>query len=673
MGGIAVGRLIRTSLRRHRTVNRLYVLMAALMIAMLYAMLALIQDDALLARTVAMNDVTAAVPALLVGVLVVILLFAIVFLLYMNSILIERRTSNLRLYRRLGMPVSRIGLGLLGESLILGTGAIVLGIGGGWGFSKFLAMMLLRMMGVHRVVGLLWAPRAAAELTLLFLVVYAVLGLINAIYAGNVTMTTAASAPARVRRFQASGWHAVLAWLGAALLASSYLAAFNLVHLTYAMAQRYQGGGVWTLFAVPVIGIVSLYLVFKFSLPAFMNWLQRRPWVRQDATRLLTVTNLNKRLLRNVHSLFLTTVLATVTITVLGSGAMLYQFGQRSVTRSVALDMVASSTGVKSTFGKFKPQAIKRSAVLPTKLAAGRLNEPTHGTGDGDETIYNVLALSDYARIRRMQPTLPKLSLQSGQAAMILFGRTLYRHTWLGKRQHWSLTLTRTRERFAVTRVTGAFPLGDDGYFDRALVVPDRAYADLHALLDSLTGYTLHHTPAANAAVKRLDGAVSEDYVSGSAAVLAGKKAPRVKKVAGATDFSRRAVQFKAPLMAEMNVVFGMALFIVIILGVVFIVATASILLIKQLMLAAEDHQARTVLRQLGMPRPTERRVASAQTGMVFALPLVFGAVNSGLIIHYLSMFLNDPGVLLVIAIIMLYVLVYLAFGILTVKLTERP
>ncbi|WP_369385740.1 FtsX-like permease family protein, partial [Lacticaseibacillus camelliae] len=216
-GGIAVGRLIRTSLRRHRTVNRLYVLMAALMIAMLYAMLALIQDDALLARTVAMNDVTAAVPALLVGVLVVILLFAIVFLLYMNSILIERRTSNLRLYRRLGMPVSRIGLGLLGESLILGTGAIVLGIGGGWGFSKFLAMMLLRIMGVHRVVGLLWAPRAAAELTLLFLVVYAVLGLINAIYAGNVTMTTAASAPARVRRFQASGWHAVLAWLGAAL------------------------------------------------------------------------------------------------------------------------------------------------------------------------------------------------------------------------------------------------------------------------------------------------------------------------------------------------------------------------------------------------------------------------------------------------------------------------
>lgn len=116
-----------------------------------------------------------------------------------------------------------------------------------------------------------------------------------------------------------------------------------------------------------------------------------------------------------------------------------------------------------------------------------------------------------------------------------------------------------------------------------------------------------------------------------------------MKKVAGATDFSRRAVQFKAPLMAEMNVVFGMALFIVIILGVVFIVATASILLIKQLMLAAEDHQARTVLRQLGMPRPTERRVASAQTGMVFALPLVFGAVNSGLIIHYLSMFLNDP------------------------------
>ncbi|WP_203624050.1 FtsX-like permease family protein [Lacticaseibacillus sp. 866-1] len=665
-----MGQLIRTSLRRHRTVNRLYVLMAAAMIAVLYAVLALIEDDQLLAHAIDMNDLTAVVPALLVIVLVVILLFAIVFLLYMNSILIERRTASIRVYRRLGMPVSRIGFGLLLESLLLGAAATVLGIGLGWVFSKFLAMMLLRLMGVHKAVGLLWAPRAAVELAVLFLVVYAVLGTINAIYAGNVEMT-AESAANRTSRIPASGWRTLVAWAGAVVLVLSYAAAYNLVHLTYLMAQRYHGGGVWTLLAVPALGVVSLYVVFKVSLPALFVWLMKRPKLRRNAAALMTVTNVHKRLLRNVHSLFLTTLLATITITVLGSGAILYQFGQRSVTRSVALDMVASSTGVKQAFSKDTAAVIKRAVVLPTKLAAGRLSEPNHATGDGDETIYNVMALSDYTRIRRVQKGLPALTLGPHQAAMILFGRTLYQHTWLGKRQHWGLTLTRTHQRFAVKTVTGTFPLGDSAYFDRALVIPDRDFRQLLAPADPLTGYLLKQGQSGQAA-KQLNDGVGEDYVGGSAAILTGKKAPRVKATAGAADFGRRAVQFKAPLMGEMNVLFGMGLFIVILLGAVFIVATASILMIKQLMLAAEDHQARTILRQLGMPQPLEQRVAAAQTAVIFALPLAFGTLNSALMIRYLSMFLNDPGVFLVIVIVAVYILVYLAFGILTVRLTAR-
>lgn len=297
-------KLIRTNLRRHRTVDRLYVLMAAGMIAVLYAVLALIEAPAVLGRTVDMNDLTAAVPALLVGVLVVILLFTIVFLLYMNAILIERRTGNIRVYRLLGMPGGRLGLSLFCESLVLGGASVMLGVFGGWLFSKFMAMLLLRLMGIHQAVGMLWSPRVAGEIAGLFLVVYAVLGGINALYAGNLALLQGPQAKEQTLPRAASGWRVGVAWLGGVILAVSYLAAFNLVHLTYAMAQRFIGSGGWTLLAVPTVGMIGLYLVFRISLPTLFGWLQKRPQVRRNAVWLLTVADLHKRLVRNAHSLF---------------------------------------------------------------------------------------------------------------------------------------------------------------------------------------------------------------------------------------------------------------------------------------------------------------------------------------------------------------------------------
>ncbi|MCI1973053.1 MAG: ABC transporter permease [Lactobacillus sp.] len=668
----AVGRLIRSDFHRYATINRLYVAMSAVMVALLYAVLALIEDDALFAAADRYTEVSAAAPSVLLVLLVVALLFTIIFLLYMNTLLIERRARSISVYRLLGMPAGRIGLTLFYESLLLGAQTLVIGFALGLLLSKFLAMMLLRLMALPMTVGLLWQPHAMLELVAVFTVVYAVIGVINGIYVAHIPIGRRYQLPAQGLPTRVTGWRMVWATVGWVLLIGSYLGAYNLVHLAYAVSQSRFGHGYVVLWAVLAVGLVGLYLVFRYSLPTLTSRLVRLPFFRHHAVRLLTLTNLNERLQRNVHSLFLTTLLATGTITVLGSGAIFYQFGQAGVNQSISMDLAASPYGLKTTYHDLNPDWIKQTVVLPTKLAAGRLHTQHGQPGDGDETFYNVIALKDYQRIAKVQKGLAKLTLKPGQAVMAVYGRSLYQHTWLNQRRQWSITLPRTGQKFQLQSVSNQFPLGVDGYFDRALIVTDHDYQALAAPRDPMTGYRLKSGKQVEAFVKKAANASRYDFLSGSSKALTGEKSLQLSQTEHAGSYSRSALRLKGPLLAQMNMLFGLGLFVVILLGLIFMIATASILLMKQLIIAFQERQSRQIIRALGMPTRAMHQIINWQTTLIFGLPLVVGTFNAWLIIHFFSLYLDNPGYSLVVMIVLIYALVYAGFGALTARLVRR-
>ncbi|WP_125702849.1 FtsX-like permease family protein [Lacticaseibacillus daqingensis] len=663
-----MGQLIRTSLKRHATTNWLFALMGTAMVAVVYAVLAMTDAVALMRRLGQVSATPDMVPAFLVVLTVILLLFTIVFLLYMNALLLARRTTEIGTYRMLGMPASRLALGLVIESLALGAVTVVLGLIAGVGLSKFFVMMLMRMMQLKLTTGLLWSPRAALELAGLFSLVYGVLGALNAVTVLGTPLRRVLMPSTGGTMPPLTGWRGVLGGVSLTGLLAAYVGAFNLIPWTYAVARIPNAAPVLWLGLI-ALGVLCTYGLFRLTLPGLAGAVARSPWVRRQAVWLLTLTDLRKRLRHNSHSLFLTTMLATLTMTVLGSGAMLYQFSQGLVQQTIALDGVVSASGRKAFAQGAKAEWVTQTVTLPTKLVAGTLQGAGHAK---DKTLYNVIALSDYQRIRRVQSGLPTVAPTADGAVLILYGQALIRRTWLAPHERWTVKLPRVATQLTITQITSRFPLGGNAYFDRALVVRDATYAAMKAPRDVLTGYRLSTGAAVDRYVTKMDNRALSDHASYQAAALTGQKTLRVTPSPTSGTISRSAISLKAPMLRLMNTTFGLSLFIAVLLGFVFMVATASILLMKQLVAGVQERASRQTLAQLGMPAAAIRRVVLHQTLAVFALPLCFGALNTGLIIHSVSTFLDDPGLGLVAAVVAVYVGVYIGFALLTVRLIQQ-
>ncbi len=665
--GGTVRQLIGRDLRRHATTTWLFALMAGAIIAVLYAVLAMTEDQRLMARLDAGALTPDMVPAFLVFTVVVILLFTIVFLLYMNAVLVARRDREIGVYRLLGLSARRVGVSLVVQALIQGAVALGVGLTLGVLLSKFFVMGLVRLMGLGITTGLLWSPRAALELVALFALVYLVLGVINALYVTASPLKRPLWRAGQNPTLEPlTGWRVVWALLGAALLMAAHIGAYNLIGWTYRLNDARSLFLLWG--GIIMAGLAGTAMMFRHTLPVVVAALSQTR-LKRRATALLALVDLRRRLRNNSQSLFLTTMLATLTMTVLGSGAMLYQFSQATVQQSIAMDAVVSTHGRTAFMKKLQPGWVQRHVTLDTKLAAGQL--ASAADPDGDRTIYNVIAQSAYRRVQRDQPDLPNVALSGDQALLVVYGRALMQNTWLKHRSGWRVRLSRTNTALTVTQFTSRYPLGADAYFDRALVVTDAVYDALAAPQDVLHGYALRHEAAVGHFLAALDSADPADYVSFDQAALKGKKALRQSKTAKeAAQLSRSAVNLRRPMVKVMNATFGLGLFIAVLTGFVFLVATASILLMKQLLVQTQTESASATLRQLGMPEASLRRVLWLETLTVFLLPLAFGTVNTSLVVRLIGIMLDDPGVGMVALVIAVFAGVYLAFAGLTVRLS---
>jgi putative ABC transport system permease protein len=661
---------IKTDLHRHRGMHQLFAIVLGILVAMMYAVAALIEAQPLLNKIGQGSNMTSLFPAALVVVLVVMMLFSVMFMVYLNGLLIARREHEFQLYRRLGMPQWRLNLSLVGETLISGCAGLAGGILGGIVISKLLAMMLLRLVDSSQSVGLLFSPVAIGEVAGVVLVLLLALGGLRAISAsGRDVLVKAQTTPEKtvVQPLTASMVIGAIVGIGLFGWATWVLAA--LFYWTSRFTHWFGGNaGLGSLFVGwGLAEVVGVYLLYACTLPMLIA-LHLKQQRKMSAKYYLWLVAMYKRLRTNTQSLWLTTWLTTVTLVMLGSAAMLYQFGQAVVVQDVAQSILTTQGGMRSVKKHVASSDVAQTWQLPTKLAAGRVKLRMRNNSDKQEnTLYQVIALRDYQKIRRHQTDLPHVTLTKHQAVMITIGQTYYQTKGIGG---WNnagrkLTLTRTGEQLTLKTITNQFPLGGAGYFDRALVVSNAVYDGLQAPIDQLTGIKLK--PAAG---KRVESALLKsdqvDYVAYDHATLTGKKPIRFLKHASNTTMDRDAISLRRPDLHQMRVVFGFLLFIMTLLGVVFMVATASILLLKQLVSGRQTQHIKTTLRRLGMPAADLAHLQVAQVVSVFGLPLVLGSFNAILGIRVLQLALDGSPSSSVAIAFGAYTLVYVGFAAIT-------
>lgn len=664
-----------TNVHRHRGMNQLFAVVLGLLVTVMYAVAALIEAKPLLKQIGQENGETELFSAALLIVLVVMMLFSVMFMVYLNGLLVERREGEFQLYRRLGMPQWRLNVSLMLEVGLCGLAGLAGGLVGGVVVSKLLAMVLLRLVDSRQTVGLLISPIAIAEMAGFVAVLLVMLGSLRALSASGRDLAAKKSAAdvtvvkpvTPVMVIGALIGAVALAW-GTWVLMASLMWTTRMVHWL---------GGDWGI-AVIFLGfmfaeVIGIYLLYACLLPLLIAWRLKRQ-ATMSAKHYLWLVAMYQRLRINTQSLWLTTWLTTVTLVMLGSAAMLYQYGQVVVAKEISQSILTTTAGQHIVKQAVPEQAVVHTWQLSTKLVAGETKLRTRNHANlHEKSIFQVIALRDYQRIARQQKTLPPVTLTHDQALLITAGQTLYQTKGIGGWNNLGrrMTLTQSGQAFTIKMITNSFPLGESGYFDRALVVSDRAYARLKAPVDRLTGIQLKPTQRRKIESKLMQTDLRE-YVSLDHATLSGQKSVAILKHSTPRSLERDGLSLRRPAIHEMRVLFGFLLFIMTLLGVVLMVATASTLLLKQLVAAGNTRRNKVTLQRLGMPAKDWTDLQVTQVVAVFGLPLMLGSFNAILGLHQLQVTIDaEPNLAVVIA-FGAYTLVYLGFAAITAMWLTR-
>ncbi|SHH59565.1 FtsX-like permease family protein [Caloranaerobacter azorensis DSM 13643] len=112
----------------------------------------------------------------------------------------------------------------------------------------------------------------------------------------------------------------------------------------------------------------------------------------------------------------------------------------------------------------------------------------------------------------------------------------------------------------------------------------------------------------------------------------------------------------------------GMFLFIGVFLGLVFLIASGSIIYFKQLTEANEERQRYLILKNIGVSKEEIKESIAKQIGVIFGFPLIIGISHSLIanIMNYKLFNLNIKGP--VILTMVAYILIYLGYYFLTVN-----
>ena len=133
------GKLAVTNLKNNRKNYLPYILASAFSVMMYFIMDSLYRNPSLV-------KTGATLSIMLSYANVVLLIFSVIFLFYINSFLIKRRKKELGIYNILGMGKGHLGKMLFLESIITTVASIIGGILAGILLSKLVYLILLKIL-----------------------------------------------------------------------------------------------------------------------------------------------------------------------------------------------------------------------------------------------------------------------------------------------------------------------------------------------------------------------------------------------------------------------------------------------------------------------------------------------------------------------------------------------
>jgi len=600
-----------------------HVLSGSGFVAVFYIFLALSMDE----RLHGMRG-GAYIPAVMKLGTYIMEILSVILIFYTDSFLMKQRRSEYGLYSVLGLERKHIGRLMFTEHIISALCAIFPGLLAGMILYKFFTLLICNILNIDSILGFYVSVEPVLHTAAFFAVVYAAAFAFNRIQLARlrvVELLHSANAGEREPKvrwvFLLAGILALGAGYGMALTCRSPLAAIN------------------EIFIAVIFVIIGTYCLFVAGTVALLKALKNSPRYYYKPNHMIAVSGLLYRMKQNAVGLASICILATGVLVMLSTTISLYAGIVDSVDMMYPHDLVVSgdygTSSGRDTGEELAPvlaETVQQSAEK-CGLTVGEVQIRNYlimicGYEDGvffmdrDKALWDkscALVLITEEEYNRL--TGETLSLADGEAALCAMSKQpdVYPDG----------AFTLGGDRYRTAQTLKEFPVSVSGYeifSTYGVVLKDKSV--LNNIMQSEYG----ESASAMRHEVVVDFADSDAALNEYAGVIYSDISDVLDEAVRADGEATGALDTRFDLKAhELDYMYGMCgslLFLGLLLGFVFLFATAVIIYYKQISEGYEDRERYQIMEKVGMSRAEIKRSVNSQILLVFFLPLVVAAVH---------------------------------------------
>ncbi len=564
----------------------------------------------------------------------VLLTFIVVFIWYTNSFFIRQRKRELGLYHLVGIEKRTIGKMIFYENMLLGIFSLVVGILLGTVFSRLFVLFLLKLMGLSLSITLTFSFQAVLKTAVVFLIVTIFISFQGYFIMYRYTLLDLFQAESKSERVNKmnSKRSIVVGGLGILLVGYGYyLSSGNIVTPKFFLIVAV------VLFSV----IFGTFLLFKATIEWLMGLYREHANRYYSFANMLSVSTMMYRIKANAQVLTLITILSATTLVAVGVTYSSYYNTKADARSMQPYDYTLHSKKAAQEFtdvldeldiqsNRYVYHIVKHSADLSD------FRFITSGYYKDREQI----SFLDEEEVRKNGVSVPELSANE----TVIFDS-------MAKGKVFKPSTGKT----AAVELSKSEQLALKVVKSEPLLILDSDSAGYQFVVNHDTFNKLLKAGQKQAVyVFNTDDGNKQNELT--------KNYHQIAKEAGESRTSYYDV-FQAGLMSK-----GLFIFIGGFLGLVFLMATGSIIYFKQISEAEQERKRFEVLRKPGFSVSQVMSAVRKQQLFTFGLPLVIGILHS---LFALNVITNLTGESLIVPVLIadaVYGIIYFFFYWLTMN-----
>ncbi len=314
MGKGLFRKLARGNLIRNKRMYIPYVIATVIMSSMYFIIINIV-----FSKSISNMSFGPTMQAMLTFGLVVMSLFTVAYMLYINSFLIKRRKQEFGLYAVLGLEKRHVGKIILWESAMLNTASMGLGFLFGVVFGKLAFMLLLKIVKTAPDSKYVLSPSAFAVTAAIFTGIFVLTTVYNL---NQVRLANPVELLSGKRKGEKKVRGAVpLTIIGLILLCTAY---------TVSITAKIPAAALGLFWPAVILVIIATWMLFTAGSVFLLRALKRNKGYYYQPGNFIAVSGLMHRLKQNASGLYNICILSTMVLVTVSSCCALY-FGQEEI------------------------------------------------------------------------------------------------------------------------------------------------------------------------------------------------------------------------------------------------------------------------------------------------------------------------------------------------------